>query len=156
MNMREAVPEDAALIRTIALATISEDDLNRLKAMERAYRQEEIVRAINSSEEAREQYFIVGEFEEDVIGFCHAIDRGDMWEMLRLYLHPDFHRNGYGAAFLNYLQSKKIQPMEVYVENSNDQAIAFLLHQSFKEVNRIQEEVYDQPMELIHLRYHPS
>ncbi|MEJ6528243.1 GNAT family N-acetyltransferase [Exiguobacterium sp. USCH10] len=156
MNMREAVPEDAALIRTIALATISEDDLNRLKAMERAYRQEEIVRAISSSEEAREQYFIVGEFEEDVIGFCHAIDRGDMWEMLRLYLHPDFHRNGYGAAFLNYLQSKKTQPMEVYVENSNDQAIAFLLHQSFKEVNRIQEEVYDQPMELIHLRYHPS
>jgi N-acetylglutamate synthase-like GNAT family acetyltransferase len=154
--MREAVPEDAALIRTIALATISEDDLNRLKAMERAYRQEEIVRAISSSEEAREQYFIVGEFEEDVIGFCHAIDRGDMWEMLRLYLHPDFHRNGYGAAFLNYLQSKKTQPMEVYVENSNDQAIAFLLHQSFKEVNRIQEEVYDQPMELIHLRYHPS
>lgn len=156
MNMREAVPEDAALIRTIALATISEDDLNRLKAMERAYRQEEIVRAISSSEEAREQYFIVGEVEEDVIGFCHAIDRGDMWEMLRLYLHPDFHRNGYGAAFLNYLQSKKIQPMEMYVENSNDQAIAFLLHQSFKEVNRIQEEVYDQPMELIHLRYHPS
>lgn len=156
MNMREAVPEDAALIRTIALATISEDDLNRLKAMERAYRQEEIVRAISSSEEAREQYFIVGEFEEDVIGFCHAIDRGDMWEMLRLYLHPDYHRNGYGAAFLNYLQSKKTQPMEVYVENSNDQAIAFLLHQSFKEVNRIQEEVYDEPMELIHLRYHPS
>ncbi|MDE0563332.1 GNAT family N-acetyltransferase [Exiguobacterium sp. B2(2022)] len=156
MNMREAVPEDAALIRTIALATISEDDLNRLKAMERAYRQEEIVRAISSSEEAREQYFIVGEFEEDVIGFCHAIDRGDMWEMLRLYLHPDYHRNGYGAAFLNYLQSKKTQPMEVYVENSNDQAIAFLLHQSFKEVNRVQEEVYDQPMELIHLRYHPS
>ncbi|WP_214693376.1 GNAT family N-acetyltransferase [Exiguobacterium sp. s160] len=156
MNMREAVPKDAALIRTIALATISEDDLNRLKAMERAYRQEEIVRAISSSEEAREQYFIVGEFEENVIGFCHAIDRGDMWEMLRLYLHPDYHRNGYGAAFLNYLQSKKEQPMEVYVENSNDQAIAFLLHQSFKEVNRVQEEVYDQPMELIHLRYHPS
>ncbi|WP_214817142.1 GNAT family N-acetyltransferase [Exiguobacterium sp. s59] len=156
MNMREAVPEDAALIRTIALATISEDDFNRLKAMERAYRQEEIVRAISSSEEAREQYFIVGEFEEDVIGFCHAIDRGDMWEMLRLYLHPDYHRNGYGAAFLNYFQSKKTQPMEVYVENSNDQAIAFLLHQSFKEVNRIQEEVYDQPMELIHLRYDPS
>ena len=62
MNMREAVPEDATLIRSIALATISEDDLNRLKAMERAYRQEEIVRAISSSEEAREQYFIVGEF----------------------------------------------------------------------------------------------
>ena len=114
--MREAVPEDAALIRTIALATISEDDLNRLKAMERAYRQEEIVRAINSSEEAREQYFIVGEFEEDVIGFCHAIDRGDMWEMLRLYLHPDYHRNGYGAAFEHGTAGDRCQPRPAYVQ----------------------------------------
>ncbi|WP_215142358.1 GNAT family N-acetyltransferase [Exiguobacterium qingdaonense] len=156
MNMREAVPKDATMIRSIALATISSEDSNRTRAMERAYRQEEIVRAISSSEEAREQYFIVGEHGEEVIGFCHAIDRGDKWEMLRLYLHPDHHRNGYGAAFLAQLQSKKTQPIEVYVENSNEQAIAFLLHQSFVEVNRIQEEVYDEPMELIHLRHDPS
>lgn len=156
MKMREAVPEDAATIRKIALSTVTQDDAVRTKVMERAYQQEEIVRAISSSEEAREQLFIVGETDDDVIGFCHAIDRGDMWEMLRLYLHPDYHRRGHGAEFLMYLEKQKIQPIDVYVESSNDQAITFLMHQSFKELNRIQEEVYDQPMELIHLRYNPS
>lgn len=156
MRMREAIPEDATTIRTIALSTVSTKDDVRAKAMERAYRQEEIVRAISSSEEAREQLFIVGETDDDVIGFCHAIDRGGMWEMLRLYLHPDYHRQGHGAAFLRHLEMKKTQPIEVYVENSNEQAIAFLNHQSFTELDRIQEEVYDQPMELIHLRYVPS
>lgn len=156
MKMREAVPEDAATIRTIALSTITKDDNVRTKVMERAYQQEEIVRAISSSEEAIEQLFVVGETEDDVIGFCHAIDRGDTWEMLRLYLHPDYHRKGHGSEFLMHLEKQKLQPIEVYVESSNEQAIAFLAHQHFKELDRIQEEVYDQPMELIHLRYDPS
>lgn len=155
MKMREAVPEDAATIREIALATISNTDDVRSKVMERAYQQEEIVRAIGSSEEAKEQLFIVGEVEGDVIGFYHAIDRGDTWEVLRLYLHPAHHRQGLGAELLTHLQQRKAQPIELYVESSNEQAIAFLSHQAFTELNRIQEEVYDQPMELIHLRYDP-
>ncbi|TCI52286.1 GNAT family N-acetyltransferase [Exiguobacterium sp. SH1S21] len=155
MKMREAVPEDAATIRDIALATISVTDDVRSKVMERAYQQEEIVRAIGSSEEAKEQLFIVGESEGDVIGFYHAIDRGDTWEVLRLYLHPAHHRQGLGAELLTHLQERKAQPIELYVESSNEQAIAFLSHQAFTELNRIQEEVYDQPMELIHLRYDP-
>ncbi|WP_070329404.1 GNAT family N-acetyltransferase [Exiguobacterium aurantiacum] len=155
MKMREAVPEDAATIRDIALATISVTDDVRSKVMERAYQQEEIVRAIGSSEEAKEQLFIVGEAEGDVIGFYHAIDRGDTWEVLRLYLHPAHHRQGLGAELLTHLQERKAQPIELYVESSNEQAIAFLNHQAFTELNRIQEEVYDQPMELIHLRYDP-
>lgn len=156
MKMREAVPEDAATIRDIALATISVTDDVRSKVMERAYQQEEIVRAIGSSEEAKEQLFIVGETEDIVIGFYHAIDRGDTWEVLRLYLHPAHQRQGLGAELLAHLQERKLQPIELYVESSNDQAIAFLSHQAFTELNRIQEEVYDQPMELIHLRYEPS
>ncbi|EPE61549.1 acetyltransferase family protein [Exiguobacterium sp. S17] len=155
MKMREAVPEDAATIRDIALATISVTDDVRSKVMERAYQQEEIVRAIGSSEEAKEQLFIVGEAEGDVIGFYHAIDRGDKWEVLRLYLHPAHHRQGLGAELLTHLQERKAQPIELYVESSNEQAISFLSHQAFTELNRIQEEVYDQPMELIHLRYDP-
>ncbi|KGI85926.1 MULTISPECIES: GNAT family N-acetyltransferase [Exiguobacterium] len=156
MKIREAVPEDAATIRDIALATVSEQDEVRSKVMERAYQQEEIVRAISSSEEAKEQLFIVGEAEGDVIGFYHAIDRGDTWEVLRLYLHPTHHRQGLGTALLSHLRERKVQPIELYVESSNEQAIAFLNHEAFIELNRIQEEVYDQPMELIHLRYDPS
>lgn len=156
MKMREAVPEDAATIRDIALATISVTDDVRSKVMERAYQQEEIVRAISSSEEAKEQLFIVGEAEGNVIGFYHAIDRGDTWEVLRLYLHPAHHRQGLGSELLTHLQERKVQPIELYVESSNEQAIAFLNQQAFTELNRIQEEVYDQPMELIHLRYDPS
>ncbi|TCI22241.1 MULTISPECIES: GNAT family N-acetyltransferase [Exiguobacterium] len=156
MKIREAVPEDAATIRDIALATVSEQDEVRSKVMERAYQQEEIVRAISSSEEAKEQLFIVGEAEGDVIGFYHAIDRGDTWEVLRLYLHPAHHRQGLGTVLLTHLRERKVQPIELYVESSNEQAIAFLNHEAFIELNRIQEEVYDQPMELIHLRYDPS
>lgn len=156
MKIREAVPEDAATIRDIALATVSEQDEVRSKVMERAYQQEEIVRAIISSEEAKEQLFIVGEAEGDVIGFYHAIDRGDTWEVLRLYLHPAHHRQGLGTVLLTHLRERKVQPIELYVESSNEQAIAFLNHEAFIELNRIQEEVYDQPMELIHLRYDPS
>ncbi len=155
MKMREAVPEDAALIRQIALATTSVSNDVRSRVMERAYQLEEIVRAISSSEEAKEQLFIVGESDGDVIGFYHAIDRGDVWEVLRLYLHPAHHRQGLGAKLLTHLEERKTQPIELYVESSNEQAIGFLHHHSFTELNRIQEEVYDQPMELIHLRYDP-
>lgn len=155
MKIREAVPEDAATIRDIALATVSDQDEVRSKVMERAYQQEEIVRAISSSEEAKEQLFIVGEAEGDVIGFYHAVDRGDTWEVLRLYLHPAHHRKGLGTTLLSHLRERKMQPIELYVESSNEQAIAFLTHEAFTELNRIQEEVYDQPMELIHLRYDP-
>ncbi len=154
MKMREAVPEDAALIREIALATTDADNA-RARVMERAYQLEEIVRAISSSEEAKEQLFIVGETDGDVIGFYHAIDRGDTWEVLRLYLHPAHHRQGLGAELLTHLAGRKRQPVELYVESSNEQALAFLNHQSFVELNRIQEEVYDEPMELVHLRYDP-
>lgn len=156
MKMREAVPEDATIIRDIALASINKKEDVRSKVMERAYQPEEIARAISSSEEAKEQLFIVGEAEGNVIGFYHAIDRGDKWEMLRLYLHPDYHRQGLGSELLSHLQERKTQPIELYVESSNEQALAFLTGQSFVELNRIQEEVYDQAMELIHLRYDPT
>lgn len=155
MKMREAIPADATTIRAIALATVSQSEGHREQAIARAYQPEEIVRAISSSEEAKEQLFIVGETDGEVVGFYHAIDRGGMWEMLRLYLHPRVQRHGYGTAFLAHLQHQKKQPVELYVESTNEPALAFLTKQAFREVSRIQEDVYDEPMELVQMTYTP-
>lgn len=150
MHIREAIPGDATMIREIALSAVKDSDEARTKVIERAYRLEEISRAIFSSEEASEQLFLVGEVADGVVGFFHAIDRGDTWEVLRLYLDPNYQRRGFGAELIRFMESKKRQPIDVYVESSNNEALSFLMKQGFEEMDRFEEEAFDEVLELIH------
>lgn len=150
MEIREAVPADAARIHDIALTswmdTYEEIYSERSKAhfVQEAYPQEEVVRAIRTAEEARGEYFNVGLIEGEIVGFIHAIDVDGTWEIVRLYVLPKYQQNGIGRRLIRELERQGASPIEVYVESRNYKARHFLTSFGFKEVSETTEEVFGQ------------
>ena len=161
MEIREAVPTDAARIHDIAITAWMDtyEEIysanSKTHFVKEAYPQEEVARAIRTAEEARGEYFNVAIIDEEIVGFIHAIDVDGTWEIVRLYVLPKYQQNGIGRKLIRELERQGASPIEVYVESRNYKARQFLVSFGFKEVSETTEEIFGQvePVTRLKRRY---
>jgi len=157
MKIREAVPTDARRIHDIAIASWMDayqeiySSSSRTHFMNEAYPQEEVVRAIRMAEESRGEYFIVATIDDEIVGFAHAMEVDGVWEIIRLFVLPDYQQNGIGRKMIKELEQLGAAPLEVYVESRNYQARNFLISYGFQEVSESSEEVFGQTEPVVRL-----
>lgn len=161
MEIREAVPTDAARIHDIAITSWMDtyEEIysanSKTHFVQEAYPQEEVARAIRTAEEARGEYFNVAIIDEEIVGFIHAIDVDGTWEIVRLYVLPKYQQNGIGRKLIRELERQGASPIEVYVESRNYKARQFLVSFGFEEVSETTEEIFGQvePVTRLKRRY---
>ncbi|WP_214892325.1 GNAT family N-acetyltransferase [Exiguobacterium sp. H66] len=150
MEIREAIPTDAARIHDIAITSWMDtyeeiySESSKAHFVQEAYPQEKVVRAIRTAEEARGEYFNVAIIEEEIVGFIHAIDVDGTWEIVRLYVLPKYQQNGIGRKLIRELEHQGASPIEVYVESRNYKARQFLVSFGFREESETTEEIFGQ------------
>ncbi len=95
----------------------------------------ETLRSILSDSDSGKSFFYVAESDRLVIGFCHIGDRGQGWELLRIYLLPDYMGTGIGTRFVqlgeHFLRTKKASKYVAFVHKDNLPAIGFYRRNDF-------------------------
>ena len=69
-----------------------------------------------------------------------------------LFIHPDFRGEGIGKILLDYAVNQ-LAIVKVDVNEQNQQAVGFYLHQGFKIVGRSDTDSMGKPFPLLHLIY---
>lgn len=93
------------------------------------------LRSFLNDSDTGKAFFYVAESEGRVIGFAHIGDRGNGWELLKIYLLPEHMGSGIGTRFIqlgeHFLRTKKAQKYIVFVHKDNLQAIGFYRRNDF-------------------------
>ena len=101
------------------------------------------------SSETGKAFFYVAENEGRVIGFAHIGDRGNGWELLRIYLLPEHMGGGIGTRFIqlgeHFLRTKKASKYVTFVHKDNFPAIGFYKRNDFvREPDMDKKEINEQ------------
>ena len=104
---------------------------------------------ILSESETGKAFFYVAESEGRVIGFAHIGDRGNGWELLRIYLLPEYMGGGIGTRFIqlgeHFLITKKASKYVAFVHKDNFPAIGFYKRNDFvREPELDKKEINEQ------------
>ena len=111
MHIREATPEDADGIRTVAQESWDTDYPTILS-------RESIQEGVDewySSEQLRESLswagtlILVAESDDEIVGFAHAIwEREGKGDLLRVYVHPDYRGEGLGRRLFESVRDELV------------------------------------------------
>jgi putative acetyltransferase len=74
---------------------------------------------------------------------------GDMVEML--FIHPNWRGKGIGKRLLHYAV-EKFSAVRLDVNEQNEQAVGFYLHEGFEVAGRSERDGFGKPYPLLHLR----
>jgi ribosomal protein S18 acetylase RimI-like enzyme len=93
---------------------------------------------------------LIAEWERTVVGFAHATwstETGDGY-ILRLYVHPDYRRDGVGRALLDQtcqtLASHDIERINAMVLSANNPGVVFYEGFGFEFVDEHETQVGDE------------
>ncbi|MEX2599970.1 MAG: GNAT family N-acetyltransferase [Dehalococcoidia bacterium] len=90
--------------------------------------------------------FWVAEAESGIVGFAYAGDRGQGWELIRLYVLPDHFGEGIGSTLVGlaegFVQQKGGDRIFCFVHRNNERALAFYRHKGYR---RLPEKDKAQP-----------
>lgn len=139
-SYRRLKKEDLPAVREVASESWKHayrnifDDSYINEWVEANYSSEILGRILSDSDSGR-SFFYVAESEGRVIGFCHIGDRGQGWELLRIYLLPEYTGTGIGTRFIqlgeHFLRTKKAPRYVVFVHKDNLPAIGFYKRNDF-------------------------
>jgi putative acetyltransferase len=88
----------------------------------------------------------VRDSEGIVVGFTAV--GGDMVEML--FIHPDWRGKGIGKALLRHAV-EKLAAVRLDVNEQNEQAVGFYLHEGFEVESRSELDGFGKPYPILHL-----
>ncbi len=140
INYRRLRKDDLAAVREVASESWKHAyrnifDDSYIKEWVEANYSLEIMRSILSDSDSARAFFYVAESEGRVIGFAHIGDRGNGWELLKIYLLPEHMGSGIGTRFIqlgeHFLRTKKASKYVVFVHKDNLQAIGFYRRNDF-------------------------
>ncbi len=156
-HLKAATPEDAPAIQHVAAVSwrftykdiFTPDYIANFVA--RAYALESLSKQIANS---RHIFEVVTNFANQVIGFAHCGDSGKGPELFRLYLLPEYHRQGIGQALIRRIEEKmrtqKITRYFCYVHGRNEIGKSFYAKQAFIHIaERDKPETEDWYMEKV-------
>ena len=139
ITIRPAESNDIEAIRTIAKLNLkaSIDDAQLERLMDRVYSHESLQRAVESTS----SMMFVAQIEDTVVGVCNfgapLLDEcEDIREIHRLFVHPDYTRQGVGTEFIYAIEDEIdieacTQAIIVYVAPSDTPRLNFYLVNEF-------------------------
>lgn len=171
MNVRSIAPGDGSALRELArgsltsvYASVIPDDVVEL-AVEEWYDEDAIQTYLNGDE----MHFVIGEIEEEVVGFAqsHVLEELGKGRILWVHVDPDHQGVGVGAELLattiNQLHERGIDSVTAAVLAEHESGVAFyeangftplaerhveIAGKEFREYIMLEEQSPDQPLEL--------
>lgn len=151
MEIRKAEPSDAEFIQEVAEQTWKETYIEILgeKAVERIiedwYDEDSIRKNIEEHD-----YFYIIEIENAVAGYIDATLEDTVVEVQRLYIYPEYWRQGLGTRIYRELESKvsdTAESIELEILTENDPAASFYRENGFELVKTEEVELKGEKVE---------
>ncbi|MFT4892443.1 MAG: ribosomal protein S18 acetylase RimI-like enzyme [Candidatus Nanohaloarchaea archaeon] len=151
MKIRKAEPEDAEYIKEAAERTWKETYIEILdtETIERIindwYKEESLKRQIREHE-----HFYVIEEEGGLAGFINATVEDGLAELHRLYIYPEYWRQGFGTELYTRLEQKigsEVEKIRLNVIPENDPAVDFYRKHGFETVEKKTTELKGEEVE---------
>lgn len=147
MEIRSATTDDVSAIRRVARASweatydgILDDDTIE-ETVADWYSDETLADALDRPGTA----FLVATDGDDLVGFCHGVCQDDEGDVLRMYLHPDYCRQGIGTRLHERLRDDlldiNMKRMRAMVMADNDIGNSFYRHLGFEKTGEGQVEI---------------
>jgi ribosomal protein S18 acetylase RimI-like enzyme len=145
MKIRDARPEDTEYIQEAAERTWKEtyieilDEETIQRIIDDWYRSESLKRQIREHD-----HFYVIEEKGELAGFINATVENDVAELHRLYIYPDYWRQGFGTELYRELEdelSSEVEKIRLTVIPENDPAAEFYRENGFEKVEEKDTEL---------------
>lgn len=115
--------------------------------LSRAYSNENLSRSVERDLQSPKRSFLVAEFNNEVVGYAQTSQvNEEEYELLRIYVRPEYHKMGIGKGFIQeYIQVlKPIKKLFAWVAKENHRGRAFYEKSGFKEVEEKIETIEGQ------------
>lgn len=115
--------------------------------LSRAYSNENLSRSVERDIQSPKRSFLVAEFNNEVVGYAQTSQvNEEEYELLRIYVRPEYHKMGIGKGFIQeYIQVlKPIKKLFAWVAKENHRGRAFYEKSGFKEVEEKIETIEGQ------------
>ncbi|MEC0373542.1 GNAT family N-acetyltransferase [Paenibacillus chibensis] len=115
--------------------------------LSRAYSTENLSRAVERELQSPERNFLIAEFNNEVAGYAQTSRVNDEeFELLRIYVRPEYHKMGIGKAFIQeYIQAlKPIKKLFAWVAKENHLGRAFYEKSGFQAAEEKNEIIQGQ------------
>lgn len=73
-------------------------------------------------------------FKESIIGFIHLLNATDVYELINIYVSPEYRNRGIASDLINFVKNFINMPIILEVENLNYNAIKLYEKLGFKEI----------------------
>jgi len=104
--------------------------------LSRAYSNENLSRSVERELQSAKRKFLIAEFNDEVVGYAQTSQvNEDEYELLRIYVRPEYHKIGIGKGFIQeFIQNlKPIKKLFAWVAKENHIGRAFYEKSGFKE-----------------------
>lgn len=115
--------------------------------LSRAYSNENLSRSVERDLQSPKRSFLIAEFNKEVVGYAQTSQiNEEEYELLRIYVRPEYHKMGIGKGFIQeYIQVlKPIKKLFAWVAKENHRGRAFYVKSGFKEVEEKIETIEGQ------------
>lgn len=153
IKIRFAANEDIPYIQSIAHETwtytygeIYTEDFIR-DFISRAYSSENLSLSIERDSQSTKRSFLIAEYHEKPVGYAQTRQvNEEEFELLRIYVRPEFHKMGIGNDFIQkYIQLlKPIHQLFAWVGQDNQVGRAFYAKRGFVPVTEKNETIQGQ------------
>lgn len=112
-----------------------------------AYSNENLNRSVERDLQSPKRSFLIAEFNNEVVGYAQTRQVNDEeYELLRIYVRPEYHKMGIGNGFIQeYIQIlKPIKKLFAWVAKENHRGRAFYEKSGFKELEEKIETIEGQ------------
>lgn len=115
--------------------------------LSRAYSNENLSRSIESDLYRVKRNFLIAEYHNEIVGYAQTSQvNEEEFELLRIYVRPEYHKIGIGKAFIcEFIQVlKPIKKLFAWVAKENYIGRAFYEKSGFNEVEEMSEMIEGQ------------
>ncbi|QOS78505.1 GNAT family N-acetyltransferase [Paenibacillus sp. JNUCC31] len=105
--------------------------------LSRAYSTENLCRTVEKDLQSAKRSFLIAEFNDEVVGYAQTRQvKEEEYELLRIYIRPEYHKMGIGKEFIRKFTQvlKRINKLFAWVGKENQIGRAFYEKSGFKEV----------------------
>lgn len=123
----------------------SEDFIHNF--LSKAYSTENLIRSVEREFQSPKRNFLIAEFNDEVVGYAQTSQvNEEEYELLRIYIRPEYHKLGIGKSFIQeFIQGlKPIKKLFAWVAKENRIGRAFYEKSGFKEVEEMIETIEGQ------------
>ncbi|MGF9697886.1 N-acetyltransferase family protein [Paenibacillus sp. MABNR03] len=113
----------------------------------RAYSTENLNRSVERDLQSNKRNFLIAEFNDEVVGYAQTNQvNEEEYELLRIYVRPEYHKLGIGKGFIQEFIRvlKPIKKIFAWVGKENEIGRSFYEKRGFKEAEEMTESIEGQ------------